>query len=85
MLELAAGAFRIALPGPVPRGREVPQACHELLLAEPARVVERDGRVGVVAGEEMALDPPEDPLQASRGWRPFLVGIRVFGHGDGRA
>jgi hypothetical protein len=33
----------------------------------------------------MALDAPEDPAQPVRLWRPFVGGIRVFGHGDDRA
>ena len=85
MPELAARTVEIAPLGPVARRREVTQARHEPLLAEPPRVVERDGRVDVVAGEQMALHAPEDPLQARRGWRPFVPGIRVFGHVDGRA
>src|SRR3954453_17004959 len=82
--ELAAGALGLTvLPPPAGRG-EVAQSRHELIVAEPRRLVERRRRLTVLGPQEVSLRAPEDALEPRSRRRP-LVGTRVVLHAVDRA
>jgi hypothetical protein len=84
--ELPARPLRLAVLSSPAGSGEVAEAGDELVGAETFRLVERAGRLAVLATEEMALGAPEDALEPRVGRRPLgFLGSRVVVHGDDRA
>ena len=81
--ELALRPLGLAVLRPPARRREVAQAPHEVLVAEPGSLVQRPRRLAVFGAEEVALRAPEDALETRFRRRPVV--IRVVVHGDDRA